>query len=107
MAQSVKIHYFCSPISVDPICPQPKVAKLLLDRGAEVNAHVGGFGILDKAAYHGRLQVAKLLLDRGAKVDVRNKWGATPLHNAAMQGDLQVVKLLLDSGAKVHRDFYA
>ena len=24
--QSVKIHYFCGgPISVDPICPQPKV----------------------------------------------------------------------------------
>ena len=25
--QSVKTHYFCSgPISVDPICPQPKIA---------------------------------------------------------------------------------
>ena len=27
-SQSVKFHYFCSgPISVDPICPQPKTAR--------------------------------------------------------------------------------
>ena len=38
-SQSVKHHYFCSgPISVDPICPQPRHPHLDQARGGGVDA---------------------------------------------------------------------
>ena len=42
------------------------------------------------------------MVARGARVDLRNKTGATPLHDAALGGDTGVVKILLDHGADVN-----
>ncbi len=44
---------------------------------------------------------ARLLLDRGANLEVRDKYGSTPLLYAAGYGETAVVKLFLDRGAKV------
>ncbi|PON19964.1 pfs domain-containing protein, partial [Trichoderma gamsii] len=79
-----------------------EVVKLLLDRGASVEAkNNDGSTPLHDAAQNGRLDVAKLLLDRGASVKAENKDGSTPLHDAAQNGQLDVAELLLDRGANI------
>ncbi len=94
-----------------------EVAKLLLAKGAEVNAkaNVGQSATaLMGAAYNGNVELTRLLLARGAALDaisddrsgnVKNgpvRFGnVTALHMATSSGRADVVKLLLDSGAAV------
>lgn len=80
------------------------VARLLLDRGANVNMPDGYYGRtpLYDAARHGRTPTAELLLDRGADINMRNRYGQTPLHEGASHGSWFVTKLLLERGAEVN-----
>jgi len=55
----------------------------------------------DKTASLPFAATARLLLDKGANLEVRDKYGATPLLYAAGYGETAVVKLFLDRGAKV------
>ncbi len=77
-------------------------ARLLLDRGADVDAHGRGWMTgtpLNSAASGHHADVARLLLDAGADPDARQTSGWTPLHSAAHNGDLELVELLLARGA--------
>ncbi|KAL3588219.1 hypothetical protein FPOAC2_14118 [Fusarium poae] len=78
------------------------IVKLLLDKGAEIEAKDSEYGQtpLSWAAGNGRDAVVKLLLDKGAEVDVKDKGDRTPLSWAARHGHDAVVKLLLDKGVK-------
>ncbi|MCX6778567.1 MAG: ankyrin repeat domain-containing protein [Candidatus Micrarchaeota archaeon] len=106
-----------------------ETAKLLLERGAEVNDEV-----LSSAAFNAHTEIVKLLLDkeaglnatgkdcdaallsatsnafdnekmvalllkRGADVNTKGKYDDTSLHEAALEGHTKTVKLLLDKGA--------
>ena len=56
------------------------VARLLLDKGAKVDAaSKDGQTPLIVASSAGNESVARLLLDKGAKVDAASKVGQTPL----------------------------
>jgi ankyrin repeat protein len=87
----------------------PSAARLLLDRGADVNAKCSCPGILDggwtplmlaiKVRSH---EVVETLLDRRADVNQRNNRGETALILAAYDGDMRVFQRLLDTGADVH-----
>lgn len=60
------------------------VARLLLDRGADVNARqAGGFTPLHGAAANGDRAMSELLVDRGADPSARNDEGRTPSELAA------------------------
>jgi len=77
-------------------------ARLLLDRGADVDAHGRGWMTgtpLSSAAAGSHTDVARVLLDAGADPDARQASGWTPLHSAAHNGDLELVELLLARGA--------
>jgi len=73
--------------------------KLLLDRGADVNAgDYHRFTVLMLAARRGRLEVVKLLLDKGADANAQSRFGETALSVAATRGHPEVVRLLLEKG---------
>ncbi len=77
-------------------------ARLLLERGADVDARGRGWMTgtpLSSAASGRHADVARLLLDAGADPDARQASGWTPLHSAAHNGDLELVELLLARGA--------
>jgi hypothetical protein len=73
--------------------------RLLLDRGADVNAkNAAGATALMWAATD--LAKVRLLLDRGADVNVASSLGHTALELAAMSdGSAEIVRLLLSHGA--------
>ncbi|ETW80633.1 hypothetical protein HETIRDRAFT_233267, partial [Heterobasidion irregulare TC 32-1] len=76
------------------------IARLLLDRGAEVNAQEGEYGnALQAASCFGR---DVMLLEKGAEVDARRGNGGFALQAASQGGHETVVKLLLDRGAEVN-----
>lgn len=83
----------------------PRVVKLLLAHGAEVNARNGdGWTPLMKACWLGCTENVKLLLAAGAATDVAIsggplKPGYTALHFAANGGETEVLQLLLEAGA--------
>jgi len=77
------------------------VARLLLDRGADVStADEYRRTPLLAAAENGHEAVARLLLDRGADVSTANVYRKSPLRAAAWNGHEAVARLLLDRGAE-------
>ncbi|KAH7390279.1 ankyrin repeat-containing domain protein [Cadophora sp. MPI-SDFR-AT-0126] len=80
-----------------------QVVKLLLDKGADVNAQSGFYGnALQAASAGGHEQVVKLLLDKGANVNAQGGSYGNALQAASYGGCEQIVKLLLDKGANVN-----
>ncbi|KAF2178433.1 ankyrin, partial [Zopfia rhizophila CBS 207.26] len=77
--------------------------KLLLDKGADVNAQGGSYGnALHAASERDHEQIVKLLLDKGADVNAQGGTYGNALHAALERGHEQIVKLLLDKGAAVN-----
>lgn len=79
-----------------------EAAKLLIERGAEVNAVSTNSmrnAPLHAAAAASRTSVALLLLENGADANARQSGGWTPLHSAANRCDVDTVKALLKHGA--------
>ncbi|KAI9879865.1 MAG: hypothetical protein M1830_006717 [Pleopsidium flavum] len=79
-----------------------RVAKLLLDMGADVDVRdEDGKTALSIAAGSGSEEVVGLLLSHGANVDAEDSFGETPLINAAVSGHTAVVQMLLEGGANL------
>ena len=78
-----------------------EIARLLLDRGADVNYNDDtGYTALKLAAEEGHLEMVRLLLDAGADMTICGGLDAgNPLHKAAQCGHVAVVRLLLERGA--------
>src|SRR4029077_14432001 len=102
----------------------PEAVKLLLDRGADVNAREQTLGenALMWAAAENHPEAARLLIARGADVNTRTSnlaWSKdrfglegvltilphgrwTPLMYAGRQGSLEAARALVDAGAEVN-----
>ena len=82
---------------------QEDAAKLLLERGAEVNLVARNATIhvtpLHSAAARSHAGIVKLLLDHGADPNAAQDGGFTPLHSAAQNDDRESVEALLEAGA--------
>lgn len=79
----------------------PRVARLLLEHGADPNSSVyepWGWTPLHEAAYRGKRSLLKLLVAAGGRLDAGGD-GPTPLHAAARMGHREVVKWLVSRGA--------
>lgn len=77
-----------------------ETTRLLLDRGANINAKAAsGLTPVHWAVIQNKLDTLKLLLERKADVNVRDNGGNTPLHYALVNGNAVVVEALLAAGA--------
>jgi ankyrin repeat protein len=101
-----------SIIGVDNITPlpfalsnrAPEIAKLLIEKGANVNFRdslMGTTALID-ATMFGQAEIAKLLLDKNADVTVKDAVGYTALIYAAIGGQLELIKLLTENGANIN-----
>jgi ankyrin repeat protein len=80
------------------------VARLLLDRGADVNARNNlGRAPLHTTTNMGLIEVVRVLLDRGADVAVEDRQGRTPFALAKEDGDEEMIKLLSEHGTTLQR----
>jgi len=78
-----------------------KIAELLLDSGAEIDARGdGGRTPLHYAVEERSPAVVKLLVERGADLNVKKDVGCTALYMAAASGETRLVKVLLEAGAE-------
>lgn len=86
-----------------------RIAQLLLERGADVNApDKDHWTPLHSASYFGRPEILRVFLDHGATANVENDDGETPL-NLVSRGEYpsqaygaRMAQLLLDRGADVN-----
>ena len=74
--------------------------KLLLEKGADVNAQGGYFGnALQAAAFGGHEAIVQLLLEEGADVNSQGGKYGNALQVASAMGHMPIVQLLLAKGA--------
>ena len=93
-------HHDLSPLHGASIYGHVESSRVLLEHGANVNAHDhDAWTPLHYASLWGHLRVAQLLLEHKAISDARNKDDDTPLLLASGSGHLEIVRLLLDHGA--------
>jgi ankyrin repeat protein len=79
------------------------ITRLLLDKGADVNAQGGEYGnALQAASWRSHDKIVKLLLDKGADVNAQGGEYGNALQAASFNGNKKIVKLLLDKGADVN-----
>lgn len=91
------VYYESTGQSVDP-----EIVKLLIEKGADVNAENDlGQTVLMGAAKGRHPEVLRILVDKGAEVNLKDKEGHTALMHAARRGTLSGVKLLVERGADV------
>jgi ankyrin repeat protein len=89
------------------VTDHPDVVRLLLDRGADVNAREDseGFHALFWAVRYGHGEVVKVLIEKGADVNAKDKGGATLLMWAHVNRSVsppqydRVIGLLKNAGA--------
>lgn len=90
----------CTPLFHAAWIGNTRLAKLLVDAGANVNeTDRSNETPLHGASGWGRIRMVRFLLAHGAHVNIRGAGGYYPLHWAAQGGNATVVNLLLEAGA--------
>ncbi|CAI7609518.1 unnamed protein product [Penicillium viridicatum] len=91
-----RLYYACIDGLVVP-------ARILIGRGADVNAQGGRYrNALHAASLRGHREIVKLLLDNGADVNAQGGAKCNALYAASEKGHQEIVKLLLDKGVDVN-----
>ena len=86
-----------SPLMLASLRGLTAIARLLIDKGADVNKP--GWAPLHYAATNGHVDIMNLLLEHHAYIDASSPNQSTPLMMAALYGTPSAVKLLLEAGA--------
>lgn len=78
--------------------------RVVLEAGALLDARIDAklHTTLHWTAQKGLIESTKLLLAAGASVNVRTKFGDTPLHGACRHANLKIVSMLIRAGADVN-----
>jgi ankyrin repeat protein len=85
-----------TPLKCAVNCRKVKIAKLLLDNGADPNC------LAYACNKQNNKEMVDLLLEYGANVNHENKLTDIPIHCAVRNGDLEMVQLLISKGADVN-----
>lgn len=79
-----------------------KILKLLLEKGADINAQdADGNTLLNHAAINGRFKVAKFLLDKKADYTIKNSEGKAPIDIAIANERLDIALILLEKSIDI------
>jgi ankyrin repeat protein len=93
----------CTPLTLASKRGHKAVAKLLLEKGADMNtADRNGWMPLHWASKHGHIECIKLLLEKLANINAAIRGERTPLYIALDNRRVEVVKLLLEKGADIN-----
>lgn len=84
---------------VATLCSRLDLASLLLDHGADINAHRSE--ALNSAIRQRDFGAVVFLLEKGIDVDVPGREGTTPLELAAAEGMIDTIQLLLTRGVDI------
>ncbi len=81
-----------------------EIAKLLIQKGANVNARdeFGSTALLSAVYFDNNKEIIELLLNKGADVNAVNKWGNTPLTYASAYSNKEVIEFLIRKGADIN-----
>jgi ankyrin repeat protein len=91
------------PVALAIFFRHPQLARALIERGADVNAHAANaqrVAPLHAAAAVVDRETMRLLLERGADPNGRQQLDYTALHTAAGRGDIESAALLFAHGAE-------
>lgn len=98
------LHKICCPNeSVGEGSVPSKIARLLLDHGADPNIK----DYLEQTPLHNlcwfskEKEICQLLLENRVNIEAQDKDGSTPLHKACEGGNVEMVELLLKRGANI------
>ena len=99
----VNDNYYGHPLQAAAVGGSLNVCRLLVDKGADVNARGGRFDTaLQAAADGGHALVTHFLLEHGADPNAQGGPAATSLEAASLKGHIQIVGELLKRGATVN-----
>jgi ankyrin repeat protein len=90
------------PVGLAIFFRQPAVARMLIERGADVAAPADNpmrVAPVHAAAAACDRDTMRLLLERGADPNAKQQMDYTPLHGAASRGDVEMAKMLIARGA--------
>ena len=90
-----------------PCTKSLRIAELLIDNGADVDAKdLEGETALHRATRDGLDDLIRLLLDNGAEPDIRighqSLEGLAPLHLATISGHMNTIVMLVEAGADIN-----
>ena len=92
-----------SPLYYASLAGLIEPVRLLLEKGADVNAQGGVYGsALQAALSGGHDQIVQRLLEKGADVNAQGGYYGSTLQAASYQGHDQIVQRLLEKGADVN-----
>ena len=94
-----------TPLIMAAVLPESlEVVRMLIERGADVNANANRFSPLMAASFRGDPETVELLIEAGADPTARNQFGYSPLHGASFNGSANITKLLLSHGVDPNVD---
>ena len=92
-----------SPLYYASLAGLIKSVRLLLEKGADINAQGGNYGnALQAASMGGYDQIVQRLLEQGADVNAQGGYSGNALQAASRGGYDQIVQRLLEQGADVN-----
>jgi ankyrin repeat protein len=92
----------CAPLSIAAWSGFSEITRLLINRGAEINAtDRDGNTALILACIGDQVETARILLDHGADPERHGEEGLTALMLASKNNRVELVRLLIDRGANI------
>ncbi|KAI9856111.1 MAG: hypothetical protein M1813_009229 [Trichoglossum hirsutum] len=92
-----------SPLYYVSLAGLVEPSKLLLEKGADVNAQGGDYGnALQAASAKGHDQIVQQLLEKGADINAQGGYYGNALQAASFEGHDQIVQQLLEKGVDIN-----
>ncbi|MDA3837449.1 MAG: ankyrin repeat domain-containing protein [Candidatus Delongbacteria bacterium] len=97
-----KIDAYLTPLNYAAINSKTKIAKILIDNGANINAPDKEGSIpIHNSASKGNYELTKYLIEKGTDLNHKDLNGVTPLYFACVSGNFQLIRYMTEKGADV------